>query len=457
MPSRAPLGMPLTREELIKLKHQLDPDDYLVVESGRDRILVIRSAREFPDIVNDLDGLINKLDIRDTNDLSSALIIGEEEVVGVPLEAINSLITRRNEEDEQIATDLGEKLIEPYTTLLFESENDPLKTLRLGIRVRGNLKDFKAQEIPELLFSKIKSLPRHSEVVYLITEDGYIRLSGIEFYRKLHEFLKENPNKNRELAKEFIYMTRGKLADHFIDNGSLEDIFETSKQENINKFITKEQPTRQDQPVTPELKPEVREKVKPPVGSETPAQEISEVKPEVELEPEPEIIIEREIEEMPPRWSSDMEQKLKVKAETDKQSLMRTALESKPGLGPEPRSTKPQLTNAELLILLQEKLSKVGMEVIHGVDIPGVELAVNNQDSFIKRVFFSYMPEFDLKKAVLLERSIERFSPDLSIIIGASGVDNPDTKLFAVGKNMLVIDVDTILYTDFLIHLEERI
>jgi hypothetical protein len=183
MTSGIPSAMPLTREELIKLKHQIEPNDYRVVESGQQRILVIRTEREFPDIVNDLEVLINKFDNRDTTDLSQALIIGEEEVVGIPLDAIDSLLERRMEDDERIAEDLGEKLIEPYTTLLFESENDPMKTLRLAIRVAGNLEDFKPQQLSEILFSKIKSLPRHSEVVYLIAEDGFIRLSGNEFYR----------------------------------------------------------------------------------------------------------------------------------------------------------------------------------------------------------------------------------------------------------------------------------
>ena len=92
MSSRIPSAIPLTREELVKLKHQIEPNDYLMVESGRDKILVVRTAREFPDIVNDLDCMINKLDIRDTNELSHALIIGEDEVVGVPIDAIDSLI-----------------------------------------------------------------------------------------------------------------------------------------------------------------------------------------------------------------------------------------------------------------------------------------------------------------------------------------------------------------------------
>jgi hypothetical protein len=458
--------MPLTREELIRLKHQIEPNDYRVVESGMERILVVRSPREFPDIVNDLDCLINKLDIRDTNELNNALIIGEEEVVGVPLQAIDSLITRRAEEDEQIATDLGEKLIEPYTTLLFESENDPLKTLRLGIRIRGLLKDFKAQELPEILFSKIKSLPRHSEVVYLIAEDGYIRLSGTEFYRRLREFLKEYPNKNKELAKEFIYMTRGRLADHFVDDDTLENLFETSKQENINTFVSEIEATPHEALATQEKKQKQEQTPEPIEISKIPfEQEVSEtgtskeiVEQVSELEPqsEPELEekskekSERELKEMPiPGWKAEITQVTNEKPEME--------VDHKQVPEVEPEETKQGASPSQFLTMLLEKLPTVGMEQIPKVEIPGVDLAVNNPGSFVSRIFFTYMPDFSLQKALTLERSIERFSPELSILVTDPGVDIPEMKLFVVGKNILIVDIDKLFNTDFLIRIEEHI
>ena len=420
MMRKAPLGMPLNRDELIKLKHQIEPMDYLVVESGHERILVIRTEREFPDLVNDLECMINKLDIRDTNELSHALIIGEEEVVGVPLKAIEALIERRMEEDERIATDLSEKLIEPYTTLLFESENDPIKTLRLGIRVAGNIGDFKPQQLPEILFSKIKSLPRHSEVIYLIADDGYIRLSGNEFYRRLGEFLKAHPTINKELAKEFIYLTRGKLADYFIEKGLNDEVLSQSRQENINKYLTEEMSEPAQRKVTKietEIEDEVEAEVESEVGSE-PAVE----GPPKQLE---ESIIER----------------------------LGTQIDIKPETKPDTDQFLPSASN--FIDKLQEKLSKTGFEVVHGLEIPGVDLVANNPESIINRVFFCYMPIFNLKKALALERSINRYSPDLSIIISTS--DDPDLKLFAVGKNILITDTDTILNTNLLVHLEEHI
>jgi hypothetical protein len=449
--------MPLTKEELIKLKHQINQNDYLVVESGTQRILIVRSAREYPDIVNDLDVMINKLDNRDTKDLSHAMIIGEEEVIGIPLMAIESLVERRREDDEKIAEDLGEKLIEPYTTLLFESDNDPLKTLRLGIRVSGNLEDFKPQELPEILFSKIKSLPRHSEVVYLIAEDGYIRLSGNEFYKRLREFLKENPSINKELAKEFIHMTRGRLADHFVESEPYSDLLIPGKQESINGFIAEPD------------EPDETEPSSVSDSEEEPDEELDEEPEEPDVNADDEVQAEEDHDE-PIVDTQDVkvpESKLAepLKCEPLRKLVQPEPLESNlpawmsaPMARSEPESSKKEyLSSAKLIMRLQDKLPLVGFEVMHGIEIPGVDLAAKNPESFITRVFFCYMPKFELKKAIALERSIEKFSPELTIIITAPGIEDSETKLFAVGKDIVLSDIDTIFNTNFLVRLEEKI
>ena len=107
-------GLTLTKEELIKLKHSIEPYDYQVVDQVGRKILVIRSELEFPDIVNDLEIMINKFDMRDINQIAQAMIIGDAEVVGIPVNAINSLLDRRIEDDEIIAADLEDKLDDDY-------------------------------------------------------------------------------------------------------------------------------------------------------------------------------------------------------------------------------------------------------------------------------------------------------------------------------------------------------
>ena len=156
---------------MIKLKHQIEPDDYLVVESGSLRILVLRSAREFPDIVNDLEGMINKLDIRDTNDLSHALIIGSEEVVGVPLDDIQSLVNRkipylkeatahfiiRNMGGEAIKVDRWIQEFLDYYSL----SKDKLEQLLSRSGIRLGLFDAVLWSYCEMFVADVKALPQH--------------------------------------------------------------------------------------------------------------------------------------------------------------------------------------------------------------------------------------------------------------------------------------------------------
>jgi hypothetical protein len=119
------------------------------------------------------------------------------------------------------------------------------------------------------------------------------------------------------------------------------------------------------------------------------------------------------------------------------------------------QSSKLYPTPTSFLIQLQDKLSQSGFEIIHGVEIPGVDLVANNPESIIQRVFFSYMPKFNLRKALALEHAINRFSPELVIVI--SRIDDPELNVFIVGKNILPTNIDTILNTDFLTRLEERL
>jgi len=104
---------------------------------------------------------------------------------------------------------------------------------------------------------------------------------------------------------------------------------------------------------------------------------------------------------------------------------------------------------------LKAKLNEFGFEIIDGVDVAGVDIVANNPQSIINKIFFTYMPTFDLKKAMELNRSLERFTNELCVIIGP--IEDTDLKLFKVGKQVVLVDLDTLNNTDFLINLEAKI
>jgi hypothetical protein len=433
--------MPLTKEELIKLKHQIDANDYRLVEHGNARILVIRSALEFPDIVNDLEIMINRFDIRDTNQLSSACIIGDAEVVGVGIDAIESLMKRRIEDDEIIAAHLAEKLDDPYSTLLFDSDDDPLKVLRLGIRVPGKLEEFKPQELQENLFLKIKNVPHNGEIIYLITEDGYVRISGKDFYSQLKEFLHEHPEINQELATELVDTARDDIAEYFLSKESEDIDIEPGRQEQLNAFI--QGPTEEIEKENIKGDKEIEKQIeKPKAGKQTTKEILKKDEPiDNFLEDSAasnEETIDKELPDTELEISIDSHERFKkIESQSDKDYL------------------KSWPSQEIFLDEFKEKLVSSGYLIVSGIEIPGVDVVADKPHSLIRKVFFCYMPNFEFKKAMAFERSLTRFSSELGIIIG-SKMDT-DLKLFIVGKNVLLTDYDTILNSEYLRHIEDQI
>jgi hypothetical protein len=491
-------GMNLNKEELIKLKHSIDAYDYQIVEHGSRRILIIRSELEFPDIVNDLEIMINKFDMRDINQLDQAMIIGDAEVLGIPVDAINSLMSRRIEDDEVIAGDLEDRLEESYSTLVFEHEDDPLKVVRLGIKVPGKLEDYKPQELKETLFSKMKSFPRDCEIVYLLADDGYVRMNGKKFYNQLSEFIRDNPDMNKDLQDDIADTARGNLADHFISEEFSKRQTEPSRQEQLGKYI----PTPESEGIDISKKiedngekKELKETTELAKSKEV--TELTESKNGIELPDLTEIEPKRSITLEPPNQIQKFEEKLKDKSSGPQISpLTEEELMATPGKGTGTLVENVEITNGknkidedssqsiapskekirfserfegsgtesetpvesnefDFIYELKRKTSNFGYEIVSGVDIPGVNLILNTPFYRVNRIFISYMPKFDFKRAMTLERSLNRFPKEVCVLVGLK--NDYDLKLFIVGKNIILVDPDTILNTDFLSRLEDHL
>ncbi len=461
MTQTASPGMPLSKEELIKLKHQINSYDYRVIEHGSRRFLIIRSALEFPDIVNDLEIMINKFDIRDITQIDFAMIIGDAEVIGVSVDAISSLLNRRIEDDEMIAADLDDKIEEPYSTITFESEDDPLKAVRLGIRVPGKLENYKPNELKETLFSKMKSFPKDCEIVYLISDDGYIRISGKVFYKQLSEFLRDNPEKNLDLSEDIADTARGNMAEYFVGKDEPKPQHESSKQEQLGKYLNQTtEPKQKDiddaQNISePSQVTEIEQsnmiadsttKFEPIIEPEKPSKPHDDLKPKIspltddDLKGLKNINIDvKKSETGVIDKISETEFKHEIRFETSTSSELPT--------------NWPDLD--EFVTKLRLKLSRAGIEIIPGVELPGIDIIGQSPNLKVNKIFISYMPKFNFKKAIAIDRSLSRFPNELCILVGPKS--DYDLKLFIIGKNILLTDLETILNTSFLDRLEENL
>lgn len=427
-------SIPLSKDELIKLKHQIDPNNYKVIEKDNSRILIIRSPNEYPDIVNDLEIMINKFDLRDTDGLSIACIIGDAEVIGVSISAIKSLISRRIEDDEKIAIDLADKLEEPYSSIIFESEDDPLNAIRLGIRVPGKLEEYKPQELQQNLFSKMKSLPRNGEIIYIISDDGYVRINGKDFYSQLTEFLRENPDRNKELTDEYIDRARGTIAEFFLGKEPIKTKDEISYQKQINTYA---QEPKKDQPLKNIDVIEER------------MNSVDNIEETTKVDKGSDEVNEEMLKELSKSKKNGIPIIDRVKHEEEIDTFGRFEPSNSETTSVASLDMSPK---EDFLNKLQKKLSKSNYSIISGITIPGVDIVANDPLSIVKKVFFCYMPKFDLKEALALERSLDKFHPEHCLLIGPK--EDTDLKIFIVGKNIQLVDTKTILNTDYLDHLE---
>lgn len=171
---------PLGKEELIKIKYKVPPYEYTIVDTKDGKVLVIRSGRNVPDLINDLELLMEKLEEEDIKVAKYAILLGEEESTNVSLSILWSLLDRRRKNDTRIVTELRGKINRNFGYLLFRSENDPQRIYRLAIRVPYSIVDVKEETLP-LILNDIE-IPREGEIVYIISDDGHLRLRARKFF-----------------------------------------------------------------------------------------------------------------------------------------------------------------------------------------------------------------------------------------------------------------------------------
>jgi len=170
--------MPLPQERIVQLHGQLLPGDFLVDDYLGDRILVIRSRRQFPDIVNDVEAVIEKLDNDETDSYTHTVIIGEEEAQGIDVELIKKRMVKRKEDDEAIVADLRTRLAEKDDPIIFESEADPQKLVRFGVGIDRSLTEFVGDNRRDILEGM--DIQDVGDVNYIVADDGFLRLDKEE-------------------------------------------------------------------------------------------------------------------------------------------------------------------------------------------------------------------------------------------------------------------------------------
>jgi hypothetical protein len=381
MMPESPNPPPISPDELIKIKHDLEPGSYQRVEVPGAIVLVIRSGMDYPDIVNDVEAISDELEPEEIDGLTDVCIVGDLEIVGIKLEVINTIMEKRMGEDAKIVEDLYNKLQKDYDILLFESEHDAHKKLRLGIRVPMDIKSLKSTHLPEIL-TRIDLPARKARVVYIIADDDYLRFYGKKFYQELTEFAAEQTPRTIEEEQDIQNQVRSGMADHFVEDEEEETTFQ--------KTI-----------------PDIEEDIENAKPEEEPSEVIQEPESEVE------------------------------------EVALAAPPSSKPQVD-EPVSPRPEheaVETSRVVDILRSTLNKQGFSIsteeIENIDIianPGEELGDFKRET---QIIIKYIENPSLRDLINFEKLIDTFEVNYGILVTPN--PTPDAKIFTVGKKLLVV------------------
>lgn len=182
--------LPVPRQTLLEMRAELPSQyGYRHHEEGDQRFLVACVPREEPDLVNDLEGVVEALHPRDLDDVHRVLLVGTRRVTGVPPHQLKDLLAERVRFDQRQCRHMRDQ-IAPGKHVIYKSPEDPLRHPRLVIHVAaGSVQDLDVEDFGHLadeLGPQIESV-RFQEVhcVYLIAGKDHVRLRPQPFYDDL--------------------------------------------------------------------------------------------------------------------------------------------------------------------------------------------------------------------------------------------------------------------------------
>jgi hypothetical protein len=135
-------NIPLSETEILNIRNNLKNYDYEVLTKLENIILAIRTDRDHPDLMEDLENVYHQLEQKDTFDLTHVCLIGNENVINVKPEII-----------------------------------DPSSILRFVVRVPYE----EISTDPSLMFNIFSNVSDEIEgdVLYVIADNNFIRLTEI--------------------------------------------------------------------------------------------------------------------------------------------------------------------------------------------------------------------------------------------------------------------------------------
>lgn len=156
------------------------------VREGDVKIVAFRIPGEKIDLLESLEYLAEYLTMDAVEDASQILLISDQDYQFTDITMIVPKLETKRKDDEELFNELKGSIRTPLDPLVFTTENDILELYRIAIKVNGSQERTDSSIGLDLL--KVE-LPKEGEIVYLIFDDGFRKMSRSEFERMVDESL----------------------------------------------------------------------------------------------------------------------------------------------------------------------------------------------------------------------------------------------------------------------------
>ena len=170
----------ISQEMIFRLRAKMDDHAYSRIEEGGTTAIAFRVPGEEVDMLNSLEYLSEFLSLRSLTGVDLIVTVSDRSYEMTPTSVITPKLELKKAEDQKLIDELRAKMDKGADPIVFTTENDILELYRAAIRVEGSIN--RSDSVVGLDLLRV-NLPREGELIYLIFDDGYRKMSRMEFER----------------------------------------------------------------------------------------------------------------------------------------------------------------------------------------------------------------------------------------------------------------------------------
>jgi hypothetical protein len=187
-----------SEDTVFRLRAKMEDYSYTRLVENERGLLAFRVPGEKIELLRSLEYLSEFLEEETLDDIEKVLIVSDKEYEITPGTILGPKMDTKKKDDERLFKELKDKLHKKMEPLVFTEENDILELFRTAIRLDGSVNRTDSSIGLDLI--KI-DLPSEGEVIYLIFDDGYRKLSKATF-EKIADDAMQGLRQGPSLAKD---------------------------------------------------------------------------------------------------------------------------------------------------------------------------------------------------------------------------------------------------------------